>query len=271
MVSSYLTSQPITVLSTRTIFALPLVRNGMFDTTSLPRQDRFILKSSTPSPSVQALRVDKRFDALVKQEMVEHQRIISSHHKEMQALRDLVNSTAERYDSLLNRVESRLLELTSEVEKNVGLIKETLSRYEIVIYEQKKTILEFYNHLENLHLTYSNKVEVEKFKKDVDVKLNESTRERINSFQEAQRETKFLVQTLSEDVAKLKREIQNQSLFLKEEIEHKSSVSKIDKDGVLAHIKSYDKSIFIIEKKIENIYTLIDRINKRGEVCHKPV
>jgi hypothetical protein len=47
-------------------------------------------------------------------------------------------------------------------------------------------------------------------------------------------------------------------------------VYRLDKEGVLKQIRIYEKSMFIIEKKIENIYTLIERLNKRGELCHKP-
>ena len=38
---------------------------------------------------------------------------------------------------------------------------------------------------------------------------------------------------------------------------------KLDSTGVLKEIQVYKKSMFIIEKKIENIYTLIERLDKR--------
>ncbi len=38
---------------------------------------------------------------------------------------------------------------------------------------------------------------------------------------------------------------------------------KIDSKGVLRELQAYKKTMFIMEKKIENIYTLIERLNKR--------
>jgi len=56
-----------------------------------------------------------------------------------------------------------------------------------------------------------------------------------------------------------------------DDIANNFHVTKIDREGVLKEVRVWEKTIFIIEKKIENIYTLIERINKRGELlCHKP-
>lgn len=46
-------------------------------------------------------------------------------------------------------------------------------------------------------------------------------------------------------------------------LESKFEKYRIDSVGVLKEIQVYKKSMFIIEKKIENLYTLIERINKR--------
>ncbi len=45
--------------------------------------------------------------------------------------------------------------------------------------------------------------------------------------------------------------------------------SKIDSSGVLKELQAYKKSMLILEKKIEHIYTLIDR-SKRGGLLAKP-
>jgi polyhydroxyalkanoate synthesis regulator phasin len=44
---------------------------------------------------------------------------------------------------------------------------------------------------------------------------------------------------------------------------------KIDSSGVLKELQAYKKSMLILEKKIEHIYTLIDR-SKRGGLLAKP-
>lgn len=45
-----------------------------------------------------------------------------------------------------------------------------------------------------------------------------------------------------------------------EDINKKNDINKVDFDGLLKELREYKKSMFIIEKKIENIYTLIKRI-----------
>jgi archaellum component FlaC len=72
------------------------------------------------------------------------------------------------------------------------------------------------------------------------------------------------------ELASFRTELKERMDEQDKKVDSNFSVSRIDKDGVSKEIRSYQKSIFIIEKKIENIYTLIERINKRGEACHKP-
>ena len=81
---------------------------------------------------------------------------------------------------------------------------------------------------------------------------------------------KSLLNLLKDDVINNKFETETKFASLIEQIEENFHVTKLDKEGVLKEVRIYEKTIFIIEKKIENIYTLIERINKRGEACHKP-
>lgn len=46
-------------------------------------------------------------------------------------------------------------------------------------------------------------------------------------------------------------------------------IYKVDSKGVLREIEVAKREMFIMEKKIENIYTLIERLNKRIDACHK--
>ena len=43
---------------------------------------------------------------------------------------------------------------------------------------------------------------------------------------------------------------------------------KVDSTGILEELRIYKKEMFIIDKKIENIYTLIERLQKREDLCH---
>jgi len=80
---------------------------------------------------------------------------------------------------------------------------------------------------------------------------------------------KSLFNQIIDEQKSLKLHVENKINSLEEIINNKYIHFKFDKDGIQKEIRIYEKTIFIMEKKIENIYTLLDRINKRGEVCHK--
>lgn len=70
---------------------------------------------------------------------------------------------------------------------------------------------------------------------------------------------------LSKDFKKMKQEIlslPSESETLRKEFEEKIFSNKIDVEGILKEIRINRKEMVIIAKKIENIYTLIERLKK---------
>lgn len=212
---------------------------------------------------------NRRVDALLRQEMAEHKAVISSHHKEMQDLRDALKLAMDRFDSLYARSETDIKDMALMFNQQMISMKEKVATNEKLIADQKQTILSLYQQLHDFHLTYCNKTDVEKVKKDMDSVVKESTTTHISSFQNLQQEIKIIYASLREDLNKLKENTAQKFSDTHEYMATKLSASKLEKDGVLKEIRVYDKSQLIIEKKIENIYTLIERINKKGEACHK--
>lgn len=50
---------------------------------------------------------------------------------------------------------------------------------------------------------------------------------------------------------------------IKKELEKKIEIASVDRDGVMKEIAVVKKSLLITEKQIENIYTLLERVNKK--------
>lgn len=233
-------------------------------------QERCTLKLSTRNPSnIQSLRSDKRFEALVKQEMIEHQNIISSHHKEMQSLREALILSMERSESLAMRNTQELEEFKIHTGNFICFLKDKIHAHEEVITEQKKTIDSLHHQLNEFHECYASKSAVERIKEGFRHDININTTSHINSFQEFQRELKTLMNVLQNDVVKLSFDVEQKMAQLVEKIESNFNLLRLDKEGLLREIRIYEKTIFIIEKKIENIYTLIERINRKEEICHR--
>jgi hypothetical protein len=249
------------------IFVLQLGRSGMSSTSLLPHQEPFTLKSfmrnqhQSLSP---AIRADKRFDALVKQEMREHQHLISSHNKEMQELRDALRLAMEKFQSLSEQSERDMKDFKTYTVCNLGLLKERILADRTLIDDQKKTMAALASELMGLHVIYSTKVDADKAQKELEAQIREATAIHLRSFQEFQRDTKAIIQALKEDFEKLKIETADKVDAVWKRGESNFNEARLERDRVLKEVRVYEKAMFIIEKKIENIYTLIERINKRS-------
>ncbi len=205
----------------------------------------------------------------MREEMREYQHLISSHHKEMQELRDLLNFAIQKFDSISQNNVQEFFEFKAFMINQIYLIKEKIIANDTTVSEQKSTIVSLHEQLNEFHEMYASKMMIDKVKKDLDSSIKEIIINHLDSFQEFQREFKYLIQNLQNDLINLRSDISIINGELNKKIDSNFHVSRIDKEGVLNQIRIYEKSMFIIEKKIENIYTLIERINKRGEVCHK--
>jgi phage host-nuclease inhibitor protein Gam len=212
---------------------------------------------------------DKRVDAQLKQNMTEHQKVIACYHDEMQKLRDFLHLTVEKYDSLVESCVNEIKNLQEEINKHIALAKDRFIVSERASEDQKKAVGSLNSQINEFYLMYLKKDQMEKINSDTSEKIKESSEQHIRSFQDLQREVKILHNFLKEDLIKVKIELAQKFLQLDEKIESKFSILRMDKDAIIKEIRVYDKTIFIMEKKIENIYTLIERINKRGDQCHR--
>lgn len=212
---------------------------------------------------------DKRMEVLLKQEMAEHQAVISSHHKEMQTLRDALKNAMERFDSLFKHSEDELSKKSSQFTHLIAELQEKVRNQEFFSSEQKEKNLSLHQELNNFYSVFAKKIDLDYCKKELQSLVKEATTSHLNAFQYCEQQLKLLVNSLKDDLARLKIEMAEKIYQLDGKIESKFSNSQLDKEGVLKEIRIYERTILVIEKKIENIYTLIERINKKGEVCRK--
>jgi hypothetical protein len=215
------------------------------------------------------MKGDKRFDALVKQEMMEHQAIISSHHKEMQALRDALKMSMERFDSLFEHSHAQIKQQATDFGFAIAALQEKDKVHQALIADQKQTILSLYEDIHRFYHTHANKEDVDKVRRDLSSMMQQANIADFNTFQCWQHSVNSVIKSFKGELDALKTTLQERMDEQDKKVDSNFSVSRIDKDGVSKEIRIYQKSIFIIEKKIENIYTLIERINKKGEACHK--
>lgn len=229
------------------------------------------MKSSTRNlVNPQVLGADMRMQALLKKQEAEHQHLLSSHHKEMQELRDSLKLALERCESLSERNVYNLKDFQEQTTYAINLLKERMGAKDIVISEQKKTLASLQDQLLNFQVLYSSMRDMESVKKDLEAQIREGKKSNLIFLQDLQREMKGVLISLKEEISKLKESADKRFSELSDRIEEKFNITRIDREGVLREIRVRQKELFILEKKIENIYTLIERMkNKRGEFCHK--
>lgn len=221
-------------------------------------------------PQIQDIRADKRFDALVRKEMQEQEHLISSHNKEMQMLREEFRLALQKVLALSEKSHKDLNDLRDQSEKHIAVLKDKVSDQAVNLAEQRKTIVSFHEQLNSFHDSQASKGDLDKFKKDIVGTVTDSTYKHMASFQDCQREFKEIFSSLKDELLKTRTELSKKISENMTSALEKFYQSQLDKEGIEREFSRYKKDLFYIEKKIENIYTLIERINKKGETCHKP-
>jgi len=231
---------------------------------------RCTLKLSTLNPSLQqAVKNDPRVQAFLKQEMAEHQAIIASHHKEMQELRDSLSMAMDRCTSLCENVETLINKKSAEFESLIASLNEKTKRHETLLFGHRTSIMIIQDLLSQSQKTYATHTDLEKVKGDLSSLLKTADVKRIDEFQSWQHGVNGTIKVFQSSLDALKASLSQSMQEMNNKVDKNFSVSIIDKEGVSKEVRAYQKTIFIMEKKIENLYTLIERINKRGEACHK--
>lgn len=213
----------------------------------------------------------KRFETGMRQEMALHSEALSSYQKEMQSLRESILSTKESVEKLFHHTETELKDKTAHIRNQIENLEIKIKSLNAGAVDQRNTILSLYQSFNDFILSSPKKSDFEKFKDEVYSHLHELNQIHTRDFESYQQYMKGVVHQLLDGQRKFKAEIEKKLSDLENVINDKYNHFKMDKEGISKEIKIYEKTIFIIEKKIENIYTLIERINKRGEVCHKQV
>ena len=212
----------------------------------------------------------KQFELVVKQEIIEHNNSI------------LANNLA------MNSIKMEMANLSKEIKDNFNLLKAGIS-------QNKSSTLELFELIESCSkntadLSSYMKIKLAKTEDDIRKDINQLAKEFVNEesfskYKDICKEkfdsfSKTIEDSLSFFLNKIKglEERFNQSfeLYQKEvskvpitlekfnqDLMYKIEEQRVEKLGVAKEIKVLKKAVFINEKKIENLYTLIERINNK--------
>ena len=212
----------------------------------------------------------KQFELVVQQE-------IKNHNDQMLATNLNLNKhdldickITERIDGLNSRVDSEILRISSSQDS----LKEYVASIVKGIDSSINDVFQFYEKSNSTTNKLANdfagmELKVESLKNEIatlkiaTLNINESI-EKLSKT--VIREVSELRRTYREEIAKAKDEITSlpsEAQSVKKEISERLNVDRVDFSGLLKELRGYKKETFIQEKKLENLYTLIDRLDKR--------
>lgn len=212
----------------------------------------------------------KQFELVVQQEIIEHNKAVSasnlSINKQREELQKQIDKLQENHKLLLNEYQlvsrqfnhvnnlsTDMLNRIYKSESNQFKLNERNHKEIEIIDKSVETVKQNQSNLKSLYNCLSD--QIDKTKKAIEElsKLHIYEINRLNiKFEKELRKQK-------EDLLSLPSEAQE----VKKEFMEELSVHKIDNAGLLREIKVLKKTVFVNEKKIENLETLIERINNK--------
>lgn len=211
----------------------------------------------------------KQFELITKQEIINHNVQLSQTN---QAINDLNTQVAELKQELglLKEKERNTFAKAEKLEKELAIAFQGNERF----YEKCK--IAFHNHQDKMmvemKLALENAVDANSKAESVKNYLNgvaqtlEDFKDEILGFHEIFRdELKHMERRSLSEIKKATKEIlemPSEAVKFKEALERKLEEKAIDAEGYLKELQILKKELFIHDKKLENVYTLIERLKK---------
>lgn len=208
----------------------------------------------------------RRFESVVQEEIRSHNIAIQKTNRDIRLLNEILEECKKQnqsikttnllaYQDVQDRFVKECSRLENAFEEQRRFIRKNADRLDSLIesFEQKidqfvdfKSFKEFADECKNNYDT------ARKFVLDISAKINENIFELHNQVLE---KIDIYKKNHEQHLDSLKNQIDklNQNLDL----------NKIDSIGILKELQVYKKTVFVIEKKIEHIYTQIERIKER--------
>lgn len=213
----------------------------------------------------------RRFEEFMKVELAQQKELVSSYRKEMQDLRELVYGIKDKCESLANQNKAELQTRCSYIENRINELDQATRINRISLIDLNTSVKNIFGTLNEYDFIYAKKIDMQSFIKEISDKINQAIERHSTSAEVSKHQLNETTSLLLEKIRSLKEDIKSHSSSLGFDLNEKLSIYQMDKDGVLAEVRRYRKDVFIMQKKVENLYTQIDRINKRSQECPKQV
>ena len=215
--------------------------------------------------------LSKQFELVVKQEIKNYQ---DSHNLVLQAIRDLKEniSVVEFYcKETFAKLECRQSKIILEVSELSKSIKSLESKCDRKFNDLDRFKADCTNEIGlqvDLSLRNSRKNEFNENRIDEIKKVAEDLSDEIKGFPIViSNYFDSINYRIAKDFKKMKEEIlslPSEADKIRDEYDEKINCHKVDTEGIMKEIRISRKDMIVIQKQIENIYTLISRLKKNG-------
>ena len=209
----------------------------------------------------------KEFELVVKQEIIEHNKAISASNLAVNTLSAKLVDSNNLIDSRLLKTQNRLYAIQREIDVCHSSFHSTYNDFKVLKDEQ--AILNERNHKkidtidQSIETIHSNQQKSDKLIYKHNHIIESMANSILDVIKECELESNRTVDRTSKAIKKLKDEIlalPSEAKAVKDELMEELAINKIDKDSLLKEIMVIKKTSFINEKKIENLYMLIERL-----------
>lgn len=207
----------------------------------------------------------KRFETVVREEIQRYEESISDNNNKFR----LINARLDEFCGHEKKVCGLLEGLRIDCKQDVVSEKKDLfEKFE----EQRRHVNEKVKSIESLTNDIFKQSESSVKKQDLLDEVSMLQSQMINIGLNAEKQKKQLcecIHEIKEDLTQLIDDLQNHTTKRLDEIQKQinginesNKADKIDSTGILKELQVYKKSVFIIEKNIENLYTKISRLQQ---------
>jgi len=208
--------------------------------------------------------LSKKFDLIVKQEIINHNKQIEATNLSLVDIKSSIKIIAEKLslfalktDSSIKNLEDKVEFLFDHISNHKSSIKEVKKKSEDDILKLDFDVSRRMDYIEYYYVE----------KQDAEESIS-SVKEEIKNLRSDLTENKDLIissihkiiQDNDKCFSEFKEDIINKPsefISIKKELEDKINSFKVDSEGLLKSIKVFSKEVFVMEKKIEHIYSLI--------------
>lgn len=207
-----------------------------------------------------------QFAPIVQQEIKNHNDAVlavnvavNKANEKIDANQRLVESNFSTIDSRLTKIEDSMQRIRNAFGEKVEKISTRTNDFESNLNRQESDISDLREDLSEIHITitnfekkYGTHFTSDQLRHDIQIKENELIKRTIE-YQKLE---------LKKDISDLRKEIlslPSEAKQVKEEIDKKLEVDRVDFKGLMRELEVFKRRMFVIEKNIENIYTELEK------------